>query len=159
MSGPNPREEVKGALQSLGFAVEEARDVLRVRLDAAYLRKAAEELVKLGFDHLASVSGVDWPSEGRIELVYHAESYEPGKRGFLVELRVKVPRDDPRLPSLIDVWPNALLMEREVWEMLGVVFEGNPDLRRLLLPPSWSGPPPLRKDFKVEEEGVYVEYE
>jgi len=159
VSGPSTREEVKQALERLGFAVEEARDVLRVRLEPADLRKAAEELLRLGFDHLASVGGVDWPAEGKIEVVYHAESYELGKRSFLVELRVKVPRDDPHLPSLIDVWPNALLMEREVWEMLGVTFEGNPDLRRLLLPPDWSGPPPLRKDFRVEEEGIYVEYE
>ncbi len=159
MSGPSQRELVKSEFEKLGFKVEEARDVLRIRVEPGELRKTAETLVQLGFDHLASVEGVDWPSEGSIEVVYHAESYEEGKRSFLVELRVKVPRDDPRLPTLFEVWPNALFLERETWEMLGVVFEGNPDLRRLLLPPDWSGPPPLRKDFRVEEEGVYVEYE
>ena len=159
MIGREAREAVKRALEGLGFRVEEARDVLRVRLEPAELRRAAEALVQLGFDHLASVEGVDWPSEGVIEVVYHAESYEPDKRGFLVELRVKVPREDPRVPSVFDAWPNALFLEREVWEMLGVTFEGNPDLRRLLLPPDWAGPPPLRKDFRVEEEGIYVEYE
>jgi len=159
VSGPSQRELVKSEFEKLGFKVEEARDVLRIRVEPGELRKTAETLVQLGFDHLASAGGVDWPSEGSIEVVYHAESYEEGKRGFLVELRVKVPRDDPRLPTLFEVWPNALFLERETWEMLGVVFEGNPDLRRLLLPPDWSGPPPLRKDFRVEEEGVYVEYE
>lgn len=159
MSGAEPVSLVEQKLREKGFETAAARGVVKVRATPDRLRELAEETVNLGFDHLASVEGVDWPQEGLVEVVYHAESYREDLRGVLVEIRVRVPRDDPKLPSLIDVWPNAILLERETWEMLGVVFEGNPDLRRLLLPPDWSGPPPLRKDFKVVEEGTYVEVE
>lgn len=146
-------------LKAKGFEAQAAQSVVKVRVAPERLRELAEEAVKLGFDHLASVEGVDWPQDNAIEVVYHAESYAENLRRLLLEVRVRVPRSSPRLPSLIDVWPNAIFLERETWEMLGVVFEGNPDLRRLLLPPDWSGPPPLRKDFKVVEEGVYVDLE
>lgn len=161
MCGERPEwlGELVGKLSSLGAKVEESRIVLKVEVGPESLRKAAELLLQYGYDHLASVEGIDWPSRGVVEVVYFAESYEPEKRSILIELKTAVPRDNPKLQSLIEVWPNALFMERETWEMLGVTFEGNPDLRRLLLPPDWSGPPPLRKDYKVAEEGVYVEYE
>lgn len=161
MSGEKPSWLValEGRLRELGAELEVQGSILRVRPAPGKVREVAAAAVEAGFDHLASVEGIDWPSKGVIEVVYHAESYEPEKRRFLLEVRVQLPREKPVTPSLFDVWPNALFMERETWEMLGVVFEGHPELRRLLLPPGWEGPPPLRKDFKVVEEGIYVEYE
>ncbi|MEM3168570.1 MAG: NADH-quinone oxidoreductase subunit C, partial [Nitrososphaerota archaeon] len=60
----------------------------------------------------------------------------------------KLPRDEPEMPSLTQVWRSAEYHERETFEMLGVRFVGHPDLRRLLLPEWYSDIPPLRKDFK-----------
>jgi NADH-quinone oxidoreductase subunit C len=151
--------EMVSKLSELGIKLEEAKNVLKMEVSPESLREAAKILIQYGYDHLASISGVDWPTKGTIEVIYFAESYEPEKRGILIELKTATSRENPKLPSLIDLWPNALFLERETWEMFGVVFEGNPDLRRLLLPPDWSGPPPLRKDYKVVEEGIYVEYE
>jgi len=152
-------ERLEKGLRDIGLEPVKAPGVLRVDAQPESLVPAARLAVEHGYDHLASVEGIDWPSEGVIEVIYHAESYDEDLRGTLLEIRVKVPRDEPRLPSLIEVWPNALFLERETWDLMGVVFEGHPELRRLLMPPDWDGPPPLRKDFKVKTEGVFVNVE
>lgn len=159
MSGVEALKALGENFTKKGFEVQVTDRRVRVNVGVEKLREVAEEAVKLGFDHLASIEGIDWPQSNTIEVVYHAESYRDELRSVLLEIRVKVPRDNPVVPSLIEVWPNAILLERETWEMLGVNFQGNPDLRHLLLPPDWSGIPPLRKDFKVVEEGIYVNLE
>ncbi len=102
----------------------------------------------LRFEVLTEVTAVDrWPAdEPRLEVVYHLLS-----PGHLNQLRVKVslPRDSPHVPTLSGVWPSANWLEREVWDLFGVVFEGHPDLRRLLMPEDWEGHP-LRKDYPVQ---------
>jgi NADH-quinone oxidoreductase subunit C len=103
-----------------------------------------QELRELGYDYLAAISGMDWLERGVIELVYHLWSLQ-GKS--FVHLKVEVPRDQPRLPSAYPVWGgSAAVNEREVHEMFGVEFPGNPDLSPLFLE-DWEGPPPFRKDF------------
>ena len=62
--------------------------------------------------------------------------------------RTQVPVDDPRLPSLFDLWPGSDAMEREAYDMFGVAFDGHPDLTRILMPEDWEGHP-LRKDYAV----------
>lgn len=128
-----------------------------VRTGPADLKKVAEFLLKMGFDHVVDVEGVDYPKEGEIEVTYYASSYEGEFPGMLVALRTKVSGDCPKLESLIEVWPNSIYMERETWELLGVGFEGHPELEHLLLPPWWSDIPPLRKEFRVKEEGYIVD--
>jgi NADH-quinone oxidoreductase subunit C len=159
VSGGEKVKVLEETFTRLGVQVSVLDRRVRVIALPESLRKVAEEALSLGFDHLVSIEGIDWPQNNTIEVVYHAESYNDDLRSLLLEIRVRVPRDNPRLESLIDVWPNAILLERETWEMLGVVFEGNPDLRHLLLPPWWSEIPPLRKDYKVQEEGIYVDLE
>ena len=66
-------------------------------------------------------------------------------------LKVSVPRDRPRLPSAAGLWKNADWLEREQFDLLGVVFDGHPDLRRLLLPDDWVGHP-MRKDYREAAE-------
>ena len=66
-----------------------------------------------------------------------------------IALKVRVPRDDPRVPTVSDIWRTAEWHEREAYDLLGIVFEGHPDLRRILLPEDWEGFP-LRKDYKVQ---------
>ena len=113
----------------------------------------------LGFDHAESVTGVDYPEDKEIEVVYHLGSYSDASLAKqILALATRAPReDDPnpgndstRLPSLRDIFYSVEFHERECFEMLGVYFEGHPDNRRLLLPEDWADLPPLRKDFKLK---------
>jgi len=96
----------------------------------------------LRYDYLMSVAAVDRPPGG-IEVVTHVFSYA---HHSALAVRTMVPREDPRVPSLSAVWPAAGWHEREQFDLLGVVFDGHPDLRRILLPDDWEGHP-LRKDY------------
>jgi len=122
-------------------------DVEAVKVVATHLRD------DVGFDHVKAVTGVDLSrllkKEDKIEVIYHLGSYSKQELWKTdIGLSVKLPRSNPRMPSLVDVWPSCEYHEREVYEMLGVVFEGHPDLRRLLLPEYWSDIPPLLKDYE-----------
>ena len=98
------------------------------------------------FDCLSNESGVDY--KDRIEVVYHLFSYQHRHQ---VVLKVKLPRDGASVPTLENVWSSANWMEREIYDLLGVNFEGHSDLRRLLMPEDWIGHP-LRKDFVEPQE-------
>ena len=111
----------------------------------------------LNYDHVDSVAGVDYPADKEIEVVYHLSSYtDPTLSRQILELATRAQReDDPipgndatKLPTLRDIFYSVEFHEREVFEMLGVYFEGHPDNRRLLLPEDWADLPPLRKDFR-----------
>jgi NADH-quinone oxidoreductase subunit C len=102
----------------------------------------------LACDCLSNLSGVDYPKRNAIQVVYHLYSY---RHRHLFALKVDAPRDDPRVVSVAGVWRAAEWLEREVFDLLGVVFEGHPDLRRILMPEDWPGHP-LRKDFVEPEE-------
>lgn len=111
----------------------------------------------LNYDHVESVAGVDYPTDKEIEVVYHLSSYtDPTLTRQILELATRAQREeDPipgkdatKLPSLRDIFYSVEFHEREVFEMLGVYFEGHPDNRRLLLPEDWADLPPLRKDFR-----------
>ncbi|MEM3144240.1 MAG: NADH-quinone oxidoreductase subunit C [Candidatus Nitrosotenuis sp.] len=114
---------------------------------------------ELHFDHAESVTGVDYPDQKEIEVVYHLGSYTDAElAGQVMTLATRAPREDnpnpgndsTRLPSLRDIFYSVEFHERECFEMLGVYFEGHPDNRRLLLPEDWADLPPLRKDFKIK---------
>ena len=102
----------------------------------------------LEFDCLSNLGGVDYPKRNVIEVVYHLYSY---KHRHLFTLKVGAPRDNPVVPTVSGIWSHADWQEREVFDLLGVVFEGHPDLRRILMPEDWPGHP-LRKDFVEPEE-------
>ncbi len=107
---------------------------------------------ELGYDYLSSVTGVDYLPDGLMEVVYHAYRTIGGTA---LVFKVQVPREDPRLPSLVPVYPGAEFQEREAWDLLGIRFEGHPDLRRILMWEGFAGYP-LRKDWReayYEEEG------
>jgi NADH-quinone oxidoreductase subunit C len=112
------------------------------------LRAAALECRDaLQFDLLSDATCVDrYPVEPRFELQYHLTSI-PRKQK--IRLRTRVPRDQPFLDSVVPVWLGAGWLEREIFDLMGVTFNGHPDLRRILLPDDWKGHP-LRKDYPVE---------
>jgi NADH-quinone oxidoreductase subunit C len=103
---------------------------------------------ELRFDSLSNQSGVDYKAKNVIQIVYHLFSY--AHRHWIV-LKVDAPRDNPVVPSVESVWKAANWHEREIYDLLGVTFEGHSDLRRLLMPEDWIGHP-LRKDFVEPEE-------
>ena len=118
--------------------------ILMLRLEAGSLPDVCrflKESPDLAFDYLACVSGVDWSD--RLEIVYHLQSLSMGHR---LVLKVNADRDDARIPSVTSVWQGAGFQEREAYDLFGIVFEGHPDLRRILLPEDWDGYP-LRKDY------------
>lgn len=98
-------------------------------------------------DYLECVTGVDLPEDGKIQVVYHVYSYAKQHR---IVLKCLLDRADPALPTVSHVWPTANWQERECFDLLGVLFDGHPDLRRLLLPDDWVGHP-LRKDYQEEQ--------
>jgi NADH:ubiquinone oxidoreductase subunit C len=114
----------------------------KIKVVALYIRDV------LGFDHLNVVGGTDYMQLKEFEVIYFVGSIlMPGQQDLVVQLAERVKRDDPKVPSLTEVWGGAEYHERETFEMLGIVFEGHPDLRRLLLPEDWNDIPPLRKDY------------
>jgi len=114
----------------------------KIKVVALYVRDV------LGFDHLNVVGGTDYPQSKEFEVIYFVGSISTrGQEDLVVQLAERVERDSPKAPSLTDVWTAAEYHERETFEMLGIQFEGHPDLRRLLLPEDWDDIPPLRKDY------------
>ena len=87
-----------------------------------------------------------FPMEPRFELNYHLVSISRRDR---IRLRVRLSGDDPVVDSLVSVWPGANWLEREIFDLFGIRFNGHPDLRRILLPEDWEGYP-LRRDYPVE---------
>lgn len=113
---------------------------------ATYLRD------ELSYDFLSSVTGVDYLPENIMEVVYHAYK-STGGPGLV--FKTQAPRDNAVVPSLVPVYPGAELQEREAYDLLGIRFEGHPDLRRILMWEGFAGYP-LRKDWHepfFEEEG------
>ena len=105
-----------------------------------------------GFDYLSSVTGVDYLPENQMEVVYHAYR---STGGAALVFKVQVVRDNPIIPSLVSVYPGADFQEREAWDLLGIKFEGHPNLKRILMWEGYQGHP-LRKDWEepyYEEEG------
>ncbi|MHA1917472.1 MAG: NADH-quinone oxidoreductase subunit C [Candidatus Ranarchaeia archaeon] len=100
------------------------------------------------YDAPMSVAAVDFPEEEIFEIIYHLMSYSAKQsRSSIIQLRTKIPRENPHSPSLIKIWAGVEWHERETHEMFGIVFEGHPDLGGLLLPEDWNDIPPLRKDY------------
>lgn len=102
----------------------------------------------LAFDCLSNMSGVDYLKENKLRVVMHLYSYTHRHQ---IIIKVDTPRDRPEMPSVEGIWKAANWQEREIYDLLGVVFTGHPDLRRLLMPEDWVGHP-LRKDFVEPED-------
>jgi NADH-quinone oxidoreductase subunit C len=101
----------------------------------------------LAFGFLAELTAVDvWPKEPRYEVVYILVSIANRLR---LRIKVRLAAADPHVASVSGIWPAANWLEREVWDMFGIAFDGHPDPRRLLMPEDWQGYP-LRKDYPVQ---------
>jgi len=107
-----------------------------------------------GYALLTDETAVDYPKrEKRFEVVYHLYSFQRNDR-----LRLKVlVGESEAVPSVAGIWPTANWLEREVYDMFGVQYEGHPDLKRILLPDGWTGHP-LRKDYDIlKQDDAWVQ--
>jgi len=136
-----------------GVAFEPAASIDRqatVYVPAADLHETLRPLrdrSDLAFVFLAELTATDfWPREPRFELTYVLVSFAHRQR---LRLKVRLYGNDAHVATATDLWPAANWLEREVWDMFGIVFDGHPDPRRLLMPEDWDGYP-LRKDYPVQ---------
>ena len=160
------------AQHSLLIDSEHALAVARFLRDAAHLR----------FDYCSNVTGIDWPgseisekvkikkildgveqeveeiqktqSAGHLEAVYHIYSMEKKHGPVILRMRTEDRTDRVRLPSLTPIWRSAEFQEREIFDLYGIVFEGHPDLRRILM---WDGfeDHPMRRDYVEPDDYEY----
>lgn len=132
----------------------------RVHVAASHWRAIAEVLrhdPELQFDWLSCLTAVDYVADHELCAVYDLRS---SVHGHLFAVKVFVHRDEPHIPSVADLWNAADWHEREAFDMMGIIFDGHPDMRRILLPEDWEGYP-LRKDyvFPHEYHGIPGTYE
>lgn len=143
-------EETNGLQPALLINPEQIADV------CLFLR----DQPKTYFDFLACITGVDYDKENRFGVVYHLSSY-PFQTRLTLKISIEKPVDPEQLPSfptLVNVYRTADWHEREAYDLLGIEFEGHPDLRRILLPDDWEGFP-LRADYKSAEyyKGIKID--
>ncbi len=132
-----PDSVVESAPQAIVVKKESLFDVMRF----------LQETPELDFNYLTNITGIDYPEY--LELIYQLVSLRHN-HSLVVKTRC-YEKEKPVVPSVVSLWQGANLQEREIYDLLGIEFEGHPDLRRLLL---WEGFPghPLRKDWKAPGE-------
>jgi NADH-quinone oxidoreductase subunit C len=143
-------EEISQRLVSAGIKTE-----YKPTTPDPHLEIAREELLRaaallrddpdLACDSLMCLTGLDFPD--RLEVVINLHSF---KHGHKITIKAKCPKDDSVIPTVSAIWPTAEWHEREAFDLIGIRFEGHPDLRRILLPEDWEGYP-LRKDYQPPE--------
>ena len=117
------------------------------RDDVPVVVRVLRDHAGLAFTSLLELTAVDyWPREPRFEVVYLLLSIP---RRMRLRMKVRLYGGDAHVSTVSDVWPSANWLEREVWDMFGIAFDGHPDPRRLLMPEDWEGFP-LRKDYPVQ---------
>jgi NADH-quinone oxidoreductase subunit C len=127
------------------------RDKAALHIEPGAVRATLAFLRGKGFDFLASVHGLDYyPHEPRLGVQYELLSMEALDR---LTVKLRVPTDDARVDSVTPDWPTADHQEREIYDMFGVVFDGHPDLRRILMPEDYEGFP-QRRDFPIGGEPI-----
>ena len=120
-------------------------------VEPASVKPVLGHLQGKGYRFLASLHGVDYyPEEPRLGVLYELLDMDRLQR---ISVKVRVPADSPKLDSVVELFPGAEFPEREVYDMFGVVFDGHPDLRRILMPEDYEGFP-QRRDFPVGGEPI-----
>ena len=132
--------------------VRQRHDQTEIRIavaDIPEVLRALHDEPDFRFTVLADLAGVD---TGRVmQVVYHV--WSETTPDWLRVIADGLPRDEPRAPSITSLWPGAEWLEREAYDMFGIVFEGNRDLRRIFMPPDYQSFP-LRKDFYLPDDAA-----
>jgi NADH-quinone oxidoreductase subunit C len=131
------------------------RDRATLLANPASVKGILAHLQHKGYTFLASLHGVDYyPEEPRLGVLYELLDMQRVDR---ISVKARVPTDAARIESVVDLFPGADFPEREVYDMFGVVFDGHPDLRRILMPEDYEGHP-QRRDFPIGGEPVLFTY-
>jgi NADH-quinone oxidoreductase subunit C len=148
-------QEVRDAYPDAVLGTEFFRDKGAINVEPATIGDVLELLRGKGFSFLASVHGVDYyPHEPRLGVHYELLDMKALDR---LTVKLRVPIAAPTVPSVTPAWPTADHQERETYDMFGVVFEGHPDLRRILMPEDYEGHP-QRRDFPLGGEPVFFTF-
>jgi NADH-quinone oxidoreductase subunit C len=161
--------EVRISIHPAGIAPKDIAEKIKEKfteqvVDVAEFRDQASIIVKkdqiipilrylhddplLSLDHLQDLTAVDYlkKKDIRFEVVYNLYSIRYHRH---IRIRAQVPENDPKINSVVPIWEGANWHERECFDMFGIIFQGHPDLRRILLPEDWEGYP-LRKDYPLK---------
>lgn len=148
-------QELREADQGCVLGTTYANGRAEIQIDPASNVAVLERLREKGYSFLASLHGVDYyPHEPRLAVIYELLDMREVDR---VSVKARVSTEDPRIDSVVHLWPGADFPEREVYDMFGVEFNGHPDLRRILMPEDYEGHP-QRRDFPVGGEPVLFTY-
>ncbi|WP_020472634.1 NADH-quinone oxidoreductase subunit C [Zavarzinella formosa] len=132
---------------------ETFRDNIRCDVRTERFLEVMKNLRAQGFDLLLDVTGIDYlhypKAADRYGVVYSLVNTESGERAYI---KVRLNDPDPAVPSVYSIWKGCDWMERETYDMFGIVFEGHPDLRRILMPEEFTSFP-LRKDYPLRGRG------
>lgn len=158
----NPADALKAALPDSLLNVTEFRgDITLVveRLHIARVMQYLRDTPGLIYNFLSDISAVDYYPEsgerpGRFGVSYHLYSMLYNRR---LRVKVYVDEDEASVPTIINVWPVADWLEREIMDMMGIMFEGHPDPRRLLMPEDWNGHP-HRRDYPLGYETIQFSF-
>jgi NADH:ubiquinone oxidoreductase subunit C len=151
MTGPLRLEDVKNALGEFGKVEQVRSNRIKVTTTPEKIHEAlfrAQAL--LACDHLIQISALD--NGQSFELIYHLT----GPHGTVIALAIGVPRDRPEVVTTSDIFPPAGIYERQIYDLLGIVFTGHPNLKRIILNEDWpTDEHPLRKDWKPRPRTSY----
>ena len=150
-------ERIRARFGKAVLAADDFRGTLAVRLEPSALPGVATFLrddPELQFIHLANLCGVDYLGrEPRFEVVYHFTSLA---HNYRFAIKVGAAEEDPRVPSIAGLFPTATFQEREAYDMFGIIFDGHPDLQRILMPEDWDGFPQRKTEPLVYEEIAFT---
>ena len=135
-------------IEGLFSKVSKLRDNrLIIETDLEKFKELVKKIKGSYTSYLTSIVATDFPDKNVFEINYNIWVFD---HQTMFSVRVRVPRDNPKLPTIIDIYPGGLPYEQEVYDLLGVVFEGNPHLREHFFKPEDIKGYPLRKDWKGE---------
>ena len=164
MNVPLPLDPVDAVRSGLPDAVQDEhhfRDETTIIVapgDVPAVLRFVRDTPGLVYNYLSDISAVDYYPDydrpGRFGVSYHVYSMLYNRR-----LRIKtfVDEDEPVIPTVTGIWPVADWLEREIFDMMGITFEGHPDLRRLLMPEDWDGHP-HRRDYPLGYERIQFSF-
>jgi NADH-quinone oxidoreductase subunit C len=141
------QEAIPGAQFETAASVDRQTTFYVSRDDVPVVMRALRDREQLAYSLLAELTAADfWPREPRFEVIYLLVSIAHRHR---IRVKVRLQGEDAHVATVSDLWPAANWLEREVWDLFGIAFDGHPDPRRLLMPEDWDGFP-LRKDYPVQ---------
>ena len=139
-------EKIKSLYKGIDVKAKYTNQV-EVRVKGIDIVGLLSSVKAMGFEHLSNVTCVDWIEKKKFDVIYNIWSYE---HKVHITVKAEIDRKKPEIPTIMSLWPQAQVYERETHEMFGVNFIGNPDLSPLFLH-NWKDLPPLRKDFNTIE--------